>query len=56
LESVDIAFYKPGIQEFCYSESELEQLFITFPSVPKQELLESLRNGLMKVCPFKKEI
>ncbi len=56
LESVDIAFYKPGIQEFCYSETELEQLFITFPSVPKQELLESLRNGLMEVCPFKKEI
>lgn len=56
LESVDIAFYKPGIQEVCYSEFELEQLFITFPSVPKQELLESLRNGLMEVCPFKKEI
>jgi hypothetical protein len=56
LESVDITFYKPKIQEVCYSEFELEQLFITFPSVPKQELLEFLRNGLMEVCPFKKEI
>lgn len=56
LESVDITFYKPKIQEVCYSESELEQLFITFSSLPKQELLESLQNGLMAVCPFKKDV
>ena len=55
LESVAIEFYKPELQIDCYSDLQLEQLFVTYPSLPKVEIIESLRNGLIEVCPFKKE-
>lgn len=53
LESVQLDFYKPEIQEVVYTKEQLEQLFVIYPDLPKPEVLESLRNGLMKVCPFK---
>lgn len=56
LESVQLDFYKPAIQEVVYTNAELEQLFITYPNLPDYEVIESLRNGLMKVCPFKKKV
>lgn len=55
-ESVEMEFCEPKLQEVCYSESEIEDLFTFYPSLPKHEVLEALRNGLMEVCPFKKEI
>lgn len=54
-ESVEMEFYQPELQEVCYSESQIEDLFTFYPSLPKFEVIESLRNGLMEVCPFKKE-
>lgn len=54
LESVQLDFYKPEIQEVVYTNTELEQLFVAHPYLPKPEVIESLRNGLMAVCPFKK--
>lgn len=54
LESVQLSFYTPEIRQVCYTNSQLEELFTIYPSLPKLELLESLRNGLMEVCPFKK--
>ncbi|MNR60598.1 hypothetical protein D3C85_1821180 [compost metagenome] len=48
-------FYSPEIQEVCYSHSQLKELFTSYPSLPKPEVIESLRDGLMAVCPFKKE-
>lgn len=56
LESVQLEYYKPEIQKKCYSSSQLEELFGSYPSLPNPEILESLRNGLMAVCPFKKEV
>ncbi|GIZ07458.1 polysaccharide pyruvyl transferase family protein [Flavobacterium sp. UMI-01] len=53
MESVEIEFYSPQIQEVCYSYSQLENLFSIYPSLPKSEVIASLRNGLMAVCPFK---
>ncbi|OYX85755.1 MAG: exosortase [Flavobacteriales bacterium 32-34-25] len=54
LESVQLDFYKPEIQEVVYTNTELEQLFVAHPYLPKPEVIESLRNGLMAVCPFEK--
>lgn len=51
MESVDLEFYKPDIQEQMYTDAELNALF-NLPSLPKVEKLESLRDGLMQVCPF----
>ncbi|WPR71603.1 polysaccharide pyruvyl transferase family protein [Flavobacterium sp. NG2] len=55
MESVDIEFYCPKIQEYCYSYSQLEDLFSIYPSLPKPEVVETLRNDLMAVCPFKRD-
>lgn len=54
LESVNLEFYIPAIQEKEYSLSQMNDLFIKYPSLPKEEVLQSLCNGLMAVCPFKK--
>jgi pyruvyltransferase len=51
-ESVEIVLYRPAIQEECYTASQMEELFINYQSLPKTEVLESLRDGLMAVCPF----
>lgn len=54
LESVQMDSYSPKIQEDCYTILQLETLFFSYPSLPNPERIESLRNGLMEVCPFKK--
>ena len=51
-ESVNLKYYQPGIQEKMYSETEMERLFQDFPNLPEAKTLESLRDGLMRVCPF----
>lgn len=51
-ESVKIEYYTPLIKEDCYTNEELDILFVKYPSTLNSEILESLRNGLMKVCPF----
>lgn len=55
MESVQLDFYQPRIKETRFSEEELKALFENLPSLPKEQDLEDLRNGLMKVCPFKNE-
>ncbi|MGG7033603.1 MAG: polysaccharide pyruvyl transferase family protein [Flavobacterium sp.] len=55
LESVQLEFYKPEMQEEDYTRTQLEELFIVYPNLPQPEVIESLRNGLMAVCPFKKK-
>lgn len=52
-ESVELPFYVPAIRESEYAEGEMEKLFETLPSLPNIEVLEFLRDGLMRVCPFK---
>lgn len=52
LESVALEYYKPKIKESEYTLVELEELFERLPSLPKESVLEHLRDGLMKVCPF----
>lgn len=54
-ESVQMEYYLPTIQDNCYSIEEMKDLFHFYPSLPNAEILENLRNGLMNVCPFKKE-
>jgi pyruvyltransferase len=53
MESVQLDFYQPRIKESRFSEEELKMLFKDLPSLPKEQDIEDLRNGLMKVCPFK---
>lgn len=52
-ESVQLPYYNPSIQINEFSENELEDLFLKNVSLPDKEVLESLRKGLMQVCPFK---
>lgn len=51
-ESVNLKFYQPEIQEKIYSDAEMERLFQDLPNLPEAKKLESLRDGLMRVCPF----
>ncbi len=52
MESVQLDFYRPKIKESKFTEEELKELFENLASLPKEQDLEDLRNGLMKVCPF----
>lgn len=52
MESVKIDFYQPKIKEKEYSDAELATLFQQLPSLPLENDVEVLRNGLMDVCPF----
>jgi hypothetical protein len=52
-ESVQLKYDQPEIRETLYIDNELEELFKTHQTLPKENVLEELRNGLMKVCPFK---
>lgn len=52
MESVQLDFYRPKIKESRFTEEELKELFENLASLPKEQDLEDLRNGLMKVCPF----
>jgi len=53
MESVNINFYEPEIRTKEYSQKELGNLFKKHPVLPKKEIVEDLKNGLMEVCPFK---
>ena len=53
MESVKLPFYKPEIKSTPLIVEEMQLLFQLLPSLPDKEVLEELRNGLMKVCPFK---
>lgn len=52
LESVELEYYMPEIQLKPYDKIEIEALFKKYPSLPKESVLENLRDGLMAVCPF----
>jgi len=52
-ESVDMEPSIPEIISRQLYDSELNQLFKTFPSLPKKEIITELQKGLMEVCPFK---
>ncbi|OXB07626.1 polysaccharide pyruvyl transferase family protein [Flavobacterium pectinovorum] len=52
-ESVKIPSYNPSIRTNEFSEIELEKLFVENVSLPDKEVIESLKKGLMAVCPFK---
>jgi pyruvyltransferase len=52
LESVNLKFYQPEIKEAMYSDSEMNQLFQDLQNLPEAKILESLQDGLMRVCPF----
>jgi len=53
MESVNLNFYKPLIQESMYSDDEMRKLFLDYPNLPNANTLESLRDSLMGVCPFR---
>ncbi|MGA9637587.1 polysaccharide pyruvyl transferase family protein [Flavobacterium sp.] len=52
MESIQIKYYTPAIKEECYTKEELALLFNKYTSEPNPEVVETLREGLMKVCPF----
>jgi hypothetical protein len=54
-ESIQLEYYKPKIKKTTYLENEMELLFERYPNLPDKEVLDKLRDGLMEVCPFKKE-
>lgn len=51
-ESVEITPYIPEIREELYSNDEMEALFKNYLALPKKEVLDKLKKGLLKVCPF----
>lgn len=53
MESVKLEFYQPKIVNTEYSFKELEMLFNQLPVLPLQKNIETLKKGLMDVCPFK---
>jgi len=54
LESVDMPVYKAKFMDRKIEFQEIESLFENYPSLPEKSILENLRDGLMKSCPFKK--
>ena len=52
IHGVNLKYYQPEIQETMYSDAEMERLFQDLPNLPESKTLESLRDGLMNVCPF----
>ena len=52
-ESVKISSYKSDIIDVKMNMDELENLFSKKESLPKEEVLNDLCEGLMEVCPFK---
>ena len=52
MESVNLGFYKPEIKSSPFSNDEIQQLFQSFPSLPKKEVMSNLQKELMAVCPF----
>ena len=55
-ESVKIEPYVPEIQVPSNSDEELDELFGNLPSLPDEGVLDELRMGLLKVCPFKANV
>lgn len=53
-ESVEIPSYSIDIKDTVFSNEELETLFKEYPSLPDMEVIEKLKRGLLKVCPFTK--
>jgi pyruvyltransferase len=51
-ESVEMLSYIPPIREGLIEKENMEELFKIHPSLPKKEVVEKLRKGLMDVCPF----
>ncbi len=52
-ESVGISNYTPEIFEKQLLDSDIQNMFDKYPSLPKQVKIESLKKDLMSVCPFK---
>jgi pyruvyltransferase len=53
-ESVEMHSYTPSLREGLIEKETIEELFKIHPSLPKKEVVEKLRKGLMDVCPFQK--
>jgi pyruvyltransferase len=53
-ESVEINPYLPSVMEETITIEQMNQLFENYPSLPLKEVVEELKEGLMRVCPFKK--
>lgn len=53
-ESIELHYYKPEVREVVYLDDEMESLFKKYQNLPDKKVVENLRDGLMKVCPFKK--
>lgn len=51
-ESVELENYSIEIKRKSLSNDEIENLFANYPSLPQKEVIESLKQGLLKVCPF----
>lgn len=47
-ESVQMEFYQPML----FNKDNLNELFVSFPVLPKKEVVQNLKKGLMEVCPF----
>lgn len=54
MESVQLPYYKPEIRKDSFRFSDLEDLFSKYPSLPEIKIIEELKEGLLKTCPFTK--
>ncbi|TYB80160.1 polysaccharide pyruvyl transferase family protein [Bizionia saleffrena] len=55
-ESVALESYSSSVLGMNSTVEELKTLINEKPNLPKQEMINGLCDGLMRVCPFKKEV
>lgn len=53
LESVEIPFYQAEFLDKKVPLQKMEGLFMKYPKLPKNSIINELQVGLMRVCPFK---
>ncbi len=52
-ESVQMETYIPNINSGRISNEEIGSLFKIYPSLPKEQVVNKIKEDLMRVCPFK---
>ncbi len=52
LESLEIPYYQAKFLDRKLTLQEIERLFEKYPSLPNEEKVEKLCEGLLRVCPF----
>ncbi len=55
LESIGLAFYEPPYLESCIDIEDMEKMIAELPNSPNPQKITEVQDGLMEVCPFKRQ-